>query len=73
LSDRQYEFVGTTCTALSLDPAEFAGLTISQITGEILDVLAAIAPGVDFFPADIVEAANDLHTRFDVTDAPQQS
>jgi len=57
---KSFQFVGTTCTELSLDPAEFVGMTVPAITGEILEVLQSLAPGVSFFTDDVVEAANEL-------------
>ncbi len=61
MSERlDFEFVGTTSKALSLDPTEFAGMRVPQITGEILKTLGEIAPGVNFFTDDVVLAAEQL-------------
>lgn len=54
------EFVGTTSVAVSLDPAEFVGMTVPAITDEIKSVLSGIAPNVDFFEDDLVLAADEL-------------
>lgn len=53
-------FVGTTSKTISLDPAEFVGMPLPAITEEIKSVLRGIAPDVDFFEQDVVEAANTL-------------
>lgn len=64
---KSFEFVGTTCTSLSLDPGEFAGMTVRAITEEILEVLESIAPGVNYFVDDVVEAAHELAKAADST------
>lgn len=61
MADRiPFEFVGTSCTALALDPDEFAGLTVPRITEEVLKMLREIAPQVNFFHDDVVLAAEQL-------------
>lgn len=57
------EFVGTTSVSTSFDPAEFRGMSVTQITDEILTVLRSIKPDVDFFEEDLVLTANELATR----------
>lgn len=60
MAQLHFEFVGTTCKECSLDPAEWAGQSVSQITEELLKILGEIAPGVNFFVDDIVLAAHEL-------------
>lgn len=60
---QSFEFVGTTSVACSFDPAEFRGLTVSQITEEVKTVLSSIKPDVSFFEDDVVLAANELAAR----------
>lgn len=55
-----FTFVGTTCQDVSLDPGEFAGQSVPQITDEIKRVLAEIRPDVSFFEDDVVLAAEQL-------------
>lgn len=55
----RFDFVGTTSQSVDLSPDEFAGLSVPQITAEILETLSSIAPHVDFFEAD-VEAASRI-------------
>lgn len=50
-------FVGTTSKSIALDPAEFHGMSVPAITDQIKSILAGIAPDVDFFEQDIVDAA----------------
>lgn len=57
---RQFEFVGSTSTRLSLDPTEYIDMSVPQITTDILRTLKAISPDVDYFEEDVVMAANDL-------------
>lgn len=65
-----FEFVGTTSAPLSLDPTEFEGLSVPQVTDEIKKLLAGIAPGVSFFEDDVVLAAEQL-TGVDNAAAPR--
>ncbi len=62
MSSIDFQFMGTRSTRLSLDPAEFDGLTTPQITDEIVRTLRAIAPDTSFFDEDVVLAA-ELLTR----------
>lgn len=55
-----FTFVGQTNRPLSLDPAEFTGMTVPTITAEIKRTLRDIAPDVSFFEDDIVLAADVL-------------
>lgn len=55
-----FEFVGTTSKPLSIDPAEFAGMKVPEITAEMLKMLSEIAPGVSFFLDDVVLAAETV-------------
>lgn len=55
-----FEFVGTTSAPLSLEPAEFAGKTVPQVTDEIMKLLREIKPDVSFFEDDLVLAADAL-------------
>ena len=57
---KQFEFVGSTSTRLSLDPTEYIDWTVPQIAADILRTLKAISPDVTFFEEDVVMAANDL-------------
>jgi len=50
-------FVGSTSKTISLDPAEFRGMTVPAITEAITEVLRGIAPDVSFYEQDVVEAA----------------
>jgi hypothetical protein len=61
-----FEFVGTTCKALSLDPTEFKGQTIPQIAGEVMKVLSEMAPDVNFFVDDVVLAAEQIANETEV-------
>lgn len=54
------EFVGTKCTGLSVDPKEYTGMTVPAITEALLRTLAEIDPGVNFWPDDVVLAANEI-------------
>lgn len=56
-------FVGTTSKSITLDPAEFRGMGVPAITEEIKSVLRGIAPDVDFFEDDLVEAAHAIAAR----------
>lgn len=60
MSRIDFEFVGTTSKPISLDPEEFAGKAIPDITEEILLTLSEIAPDVTFFHDDVVLAAETL-------------
>jgi hypothetical protein len=52
-----HTFVGTTSKTISLDPAEYRGMSVPAITEEIKNVLRSIAPDVSFYEQDVVEAA----------------
>jgi hypothetical protein len=56
-----FEFVGTISKGLDLDPAEFTGCTQADIMVELLTMLDAAAPGVDFILEDVYHAAWALH------------
>lgn len=55
-----FEFVGTTSTPLSVDPAEYKGKTLPQVTELLEKQLAELSPGVTFFRDDIVLAAESI-------------
>jgi hypothetical protein len=55
-----FTFVGTTSKSVSLDPREYRGKSLPTITKQVMDVMRSIAPDVDFFEEDIVEAASEL-------------
>ena len=59
------QFVGSApvFVDLSLDPAEYRGMSIARITREIRNHLRQIAPNASFFDVDVVEAANELASR----------
>lgn len=56
-----FEFSGLVNTPLSLDPAEFRGATVPEITGLILQTLRGIDGRVSFFEDDARLAAETLH------------
>lgn len=56
----EFEFVGQVSTPLSLDPAEFAGRSVPQITADIMATLKSIDPRVSFFEDDAQLAAEQL-------------
>lgn len=56
----RFQFCGTIIASLGLDPAEFAGKSVSEIAAEIVEMLSAEEPGADFWEDDVVHAANEL-------------
>jgi len=56
-----FEFTGIVSTPLSLDPAEFKGATIPEITALVLQTLHGIDARVSFFEDDARLAAETLH------------
>jgi hypothetical protein len=65
------EFVAVTGAQLEVDPAEFEGMTISEIAEELLVMLDAENPGLDFFPDDITDAAIAIHEAAEAVSAPE--
>lgn len=55
-----FEFVGTKTAPLSIDPAEYKGMTTPQVTREIMKLLREIEPGVSFFEDDATLAAEQV-------------
>lgn len=55
-----HTFVGTTSKTIDLDPSEFAGMTVPQVTAEIMKTLRDIASDVNFWDADIEAAAIEI-------------
>lgn len=56
-----FEFVGTTTAPLSVDPSEFTGMTVPQISQELLKMLREIKPDANFFEDDTLLAAEAVH------------
>lgn len=67
-----HTFVGTTSTTVDLDANEYVGMTVPQITADILKTLRDIAPEVDYWNPEIEMAAiqirRELNKKFDVSD-----
>lgn len=67
-----HTFVGTTSKTVDLDPSEYVGMTVPQITADIMKTLRDIAPDVNFWDPEIemaaIEIRRELNTRFDVSD-----
>jgi hypothetical protein len=57
---KDLSFVGTTSVTVGLDPDEYRGLTQSQVTEMVLQVLRGVAPGVDFWEPDVEHAVGEL-------------
>jgi hypothetical protein len=55
-----FELVGTVCTPISVDPAEYLGMTVPQATAEILKTAKEINPTANYFLDDAVLAANQV-------------
>lgn len=54
---QSFEFVGTISTPISVDPAEYKGMSVPKITASILKTLREIQPGASFFEQDVEMAA----------------
>lgn len=59
---KQINLVGTITASFSLDPKEFYGMTVPQITNEVLRVAESMHSNAHFFLDDAVEIANELAT-----------
>lgn len=60
MTQLSFEFAGAALEYLDLCVEEYRGLSTSQIGDSILEVLRGIAPGVSFFPEEVVEAAESI-------------
>jgi hypothetical protein len=57
----EFEFEGSLTVPLDVDPSEYEGLEIPEVTEELLNLLAAMAPGADFFEDDVANAAAAIY------------
>lgn len=58
-----FTLTGTTEVTLTLDPSEFEGMTVPEITAELFEILSSIAPEVNFIEVEdaVVDVAGELH------------
>jgi len=69
-----FNFVGTVEVPLNLDPAEFRGKTVAQISAEVLNTLRSINRDASFFEQDTelaaiaIYEANTNPQKFDIED-----
>lgn len=69
MSRLQFNAVGTITEGFSVDPEEYRGLTIPQMTTALVDTLRSINPKASFFLDDCVEFANSIATELEARDS----